>query len=145
QQEYWLRHLSGAPLAMELPWDRTPAGRRSEATGLIDFTLPEHDVSGLAALGTVSGATLHMTLFAVFQVLLSLWSGHRDLLVGVAAAGRSRVETEGLIGFFVNTLAIRTDLTGDPGFEDLLTHVRDTLLTAYLNQDLPFDRLVAAV
>jgi NRPS condensation-like uncharacterized protein len=145
QQRYWMRQLADAPSTLELPRDRPSGGRRSEAGGLVEFTLAEDAVSGLTGLAAESGATLHMALFAVFQTLLFKWSGRTDLVVGVPVAGRTRVETEGLIGFFVNTLALRIELADDPRFLDLLLRVRDTLLTAYLNQDLPFDQLVAAI
>jgi len=88
------------------------------------------------------GATLFMTLFATFQVLLNRYTAQEDMLVGVANANRNRLETEGLIGFFINMLVLRTDLSGNPRFLELLARVRDSVLGAYAHQDMPFDRLI---
>ena len=88
------------------------------------------------------GVTLYMLLLAAFQVLLSRYSGQEDIVVGSPIAGRNRAETEGLIGFFVNTLAMRTDLSGNPTFRELLGESKRTALSAYAHQDLPFEKLV---
>src|SRR5262249_58568533 len=94
------------------------------------------------ALARREGCTLYMVLLAAFQALLGRYSGQEDFCVGTPIAGRNRAEIEGLIGFFVNTLALRADLSGDPSFAQLLARVRETCLGAYANQDLPFEMLV---
>ena len=104
--------------------------------------LSEELSRSLKELSRRSGATLFMTLLAGFKVLLARYSGQDDLLVGIPIAGRTRKETESLIGFFVNTLVMRGDLSGRPGFEELLARVRETALGAYAHQDLPFEKLV---
>jgi non-ribosomal peptide synthetase component F len=83
-----------------------------------------------------------MTLLAAFQLLLGRYSGQRDVAVGTVVANRNRMETEGLIGFFVNQLVLRTDLNGNPTFLELLQRVRESALEAYMYQDLPFEQLV---
>src|SRR5207237_6445517 len=86
--------------------------------------------------------TLYMLLLAGFQVLLSRYTGQSDIAVGSPIANRNRKDTEGLIGFFINTLVMRTDLSGDPSFQQVLKRVRELTLGAYAHQDLPFERFV---
>ena len=142
QVAYWTRQLRGAPPALALltdrprpPWLASPGARR---TGSIAPAL----TGALRALGQREGVTLFMVLLAAFQTLLHRHSGQDDIVVGSPTAGRMLVETEGLIGFFVNTLALRTDLRGDPTFRALLARVRETALAAFAHQDLPFEKLV---
>ncbi|HKH48757.1 MAG TPA: amino acid adenylation domain-containing protein [Thermoanaerobaculia bacterium] len=142
QLAYWRDRLAGAPPALDLPVDRAPAAVRSSRAGTLAFSLPGEALAGLRQLGRGNGATLFMTLLGLYQVLLGRFSAQRDLCVGVPIAGRTRVETEPLIGFFVNTLALRCDLSGDPSFRDLLAQVRQTALGAYTHQELPFEVLV---
>jgi aspartate racemase len=106
------------------------------------FALGEDDLRGLAGLGRRQGATLFMVLLAGLAVLLQRWSGADDLVLGTPVAGRSWTETEPLIGFFINTLALCLDLSGGPGFLGLLGRVRETALAAFAHQDVPFERLV---
>src|SRR5262249_36534842 len=97
------------------------------------------------ALSQQEGVTLFMTLVAAFQTLLYRYTSQTDLVVGTPIAGRTRVETEGLLGFFVNTLALRTDLSGNPRFRAFLRRVREVMLGAYDHQELPFEQLVEAL
>ena len=111
----------------------------------IPFSIPIDVAQALRALGRREGVTLYMTLLAGFQALLSLYGGDTDIPVGTPVAGRTRRELEGLIGCFVNTLVMRTDLRGQPSGRALLARVRETALGAYAHQDLPFERLVDAL
>src|SRR5262249_38872415 len=97
---------------------------------------------GLRRLSRQEGATLFMTLLAAFQVLLCRYSGQEDVVVGTPVANRTSEEFEGLIGFLVNTLALRADLSGNPTFRELVRRVREVTLGAYVNQDVPFEKLV---
>ena len=142
QVTYWRNQLSGAPAATELTPDRP---RREQPTfrGAAQMhSLPAALAEQLRAFSRGEGVTLFMTLLAAFQLLLSRLAGQEDVVVGSPTAGRSRSETERLIGCFVNTLALRTDLSGDPAFTELVRRVRRTCLDAYSHEDLPFERLV---
>jgi non-ribosomal peptide synthetase component F len=99
----------------------------------------------LRSLSRREGTTLFMTLLAAFKVLLYRYAKQDDIVVGTNVAGRNWLETEGLIGFFLNQLVLRTDFSGNPTFRELLGRVRDVLLGAYAHQDMPFDRLVEAL
>ncbi|CAN2534212.1 Linear+gramicidin+synthase+subunit+B [Methylocapsa aurea] len=142
QLAYWRDKLGGAPPALDLPTDHPRPPRQDHAGARLSFTIAKHVADRLAALGREEGATLFMTLLAAFQLLLSRYSGQRDISVGAPVANRRRLELEQLIGFFVNTLVMRTDLSGDPSFRVLLARVRETALGAQAHQDLPFERLV---
>ncbi len=139
---YWKERLRGAPPVLDLPADRPRPAVESHRGATHAFTLPQALAAALVALSRREGVTLFMTLLAAFQVLLHRYTGQDDLVVGSAIAGRTHVEMEGLIGFFVNTLALRTDLGGDPTFRELLARVREETLGAYAHQDVPFDRVV---
>ena len=143
QLSYWKEQLSGAPAALELPTDRQRPAVASFRGGVVPVDLDAGLTASLGELGRRQGATLFMVLLAGFQALLSRWSGEQDVVVGSPIAGRTHRGTEGLIGFFVNTLALRTDLSDDPTFETLVSRVRETALGAYAHQDLPFEKLVA--
>src|SRR6202041_208132 len=110
--------------------------------GVVPIALSLELSERLQRLGRREGATLYMVLLAAFQVLLSRWSGQKDIVVGSPIAGRTHRETEGLIGFFGNTLVMRTDLSGNPSFIELLEQVKQTTLGAYAHQDIPFEKLV---
>jgi len=145
QLRYWREQLAGAPPLLELPTDFPRPAVRSNRGQTYRFTLDAALRGKLEELSRQEGVTLYMTLLAAFQVLLGRYSGQTDVVVGSPIAGRTRVELEGLIGFFVNTLALRTDLSGDPSFRTLLQRVRETTLSAYAHQDLPFERLVESL
>jgi amino acid adenylation domain-containing protein len=142
QLAWWRERLAGAPALLELPTDRPRPAVQRQRGGAVPVVLPGELVLRLSALGRESQATLFMVLLAGFAALLGRLSGSVDLVVGSPVANRRRVEVEGLIGFFVNTLALRADLSGDPGFGALLARVREVTLGAYVHQDLPFERLV---
>jgi amino acid adenylation domain-containing protein len=142
QLGYWRHQLSDLP-ALELPTDRPrPAAVQAHRGARQRLELPEGSTRALKELARMEGATLFMVLLAAFQVLLSRYSGQEDIAVGTPIAGRNRPGDEGLIGRFVNTLVMRTDLSGDPTFRELLGRVREAALGAYDHQDLPFERLV---
>ncbi|WP_437681732.1 amino acid adenylation domain-containing protein [Sorangium sp. So ce131] len=142
---YWTRQLPGIPGALELPADRPRPAAQSFRGGEVPVVLPAELAQALRALSLRENATLFMTLLAAFQALLGRYSRQSDVVVGSPVAGRTRAEVEGLIGLFVNTLALRADLRGDPPFVELLRQVRDTALGAYAHQALPFERIVDAL
>ncbi|MFF7527470.1 condensation domain-containing protein, partial [Streptomyces pseudovenezuelae] len=144
QLAYWRDKLAGAPV-LELPTDRPRPPVWSPAGAAIRFTVPERTADALRALSRRRGTTMFMTLLAAFDVLLGRYAGTDDVVVGTPVANRNRAETEQLIGFFINTLVMRTDLSGDPSFDELLGRVRDTALDAYAHQDLPFEQVVDAL
>lgn len=142
QIDYWQKHLAGAPPSLELPTDRLRPAVQSFNGARELFNLSRILSVQLAEFSRREDATLFMTLLAAFEVLLYRYTGQSDIVVGTPLANRNRKELEGLIGFFVNTLALRTDLSGDPTFRELLARVREASLGAYANQDLPFEMLV---
>ncbi|HEU4558943.1 MAG TPA: non-ribosomal peptide synthase/polyketide synthase, partial [Longimicrobium sp.] len=140
---YWRERLAGAPALLELPADRPRPLVQGSRGAHERAEFPAALLERLRGLGQREGATLYMVLLAAFQALLSRYSGSDDVVVGSSIAGRTRREVEELIGFFINTLVLRTDLSGDPGFRELLARVRETTLGAFEHQDVPFERLVA--
>jgi amino acid adenylation domain-containing protein len=142
---YWRSQLGDAPDVLELPTDHPRRPMRSYAGAHHSFSLPKRLVDGLRSLARESGATPHMVLLASFQALLARYTGQEDILVGSPVTGRTRPELDGLIGCFMNTLVLRTDLSGDPTFRELLRRVRDVCLAAYAHQELPFEKLVHAL
>jgi amino acid adenylation domain-containing protein len=142
QLSYWKEQLQGAPAVLELPSDRARPQLESHRGGSLRFKLSEAVSEKLRALSRNEDATLFMTLLAAFQTLLYRYSGQEDIVVGTPIANRNRGEIEGLIGFFVNTLAMRTKLSGGQSFRELLGRVREVCLGAYENQDVPFEKLV---
>nr|QEO74477.1 condensation domain-containing protein [uncultured bacterium] len=139
---YWTKQFEGFNSVLELPTDRVRPAVQSFRGARHHFAVPPHLVGGLEELARAEGATLFITLLAAFKVLLMRYTRQQDIVVGSPVANRSRVETEGLIGFFANTLALRTDLSGDPTFRELLARTRRVALGAYAHQELPFERLV---
>ncbi|PYS20338.1 MAG: hypothetical protein DMF72_21450 [Acidobacteria bacterium] len=142
QLAYWKQQLGGELPVLELPTDYARPALQSFEGGREHLSLPAELSEGLRAVSRSEGVTLFMTLLTLWQVLLSRWSGQDDVIVGVPIAGRTQVEVEGLIGFFVNTLPLRADLRGEPSFRELLRRVREVTLGAYANQELPFEKLV---
>src|ERR1043166_7717092 len=140
--DYWRAQLADAPAATELPADRPRPPVMSFRGAWEDVALPAELSGALAALSRREGATLFMTLLTAFQVLLHHYSAQTDIVIGSPIAGRNRTEIEGLIGFFVNTLLLRTKLAGNPTFRELLRQVRETALEAYAHQDVPFEKTV---
>ncbi|HLL47574.1 MAG TPA: condensation domain-containing protein, partial [Longimicrobiaceae bacterium] len=131
QLAFWRRRMEGAPAVLELPADRPRPAARSYRGAVHPFCLAAPLATELKALAGREGATLHMVLLAAFQLLHSRLSGEDDVVVGTPVAGRTRAEVEPLVGFFVNTLPLRADLSGDPAFRELLRRVRETTLDAY--------------
>ncbi|MEU7790175.1 condensation domain-containing protein [Amycolatopsis sp. NPDC049159] len=143
--EFWREYLRGAPVEIDLPADRPRPAERSFAGGTIRFTVPADVAAGLKQLAGRYGATLFMALLAVLKTLLARHSGQRDVVVGIPMANRQHRSFRDAIGFFVTTLAIRTDVTGDPSFEEFLRRVRDAALAAFAHGDVPFEHVVRAV
>ena len=139
---FWKRYLSGAPLVLELPVDKPRPPIQTFNGADFSLEISTELSNALKELSAGNGVTLFMTLMAAFQVFLSGWTTKEDIIVGTDVANRSRVELEELIGFFVNLLPIRIDLSGNPTFTDLLARVRNTMLDVYAHQELPFEKLV---
>ncbi|MFF7457090.1 amino acid adenylation domain-containing protein [Kitasatospora sp. NPDC008115] len=139
QLAYWRERLAGAPAALELPTDRPRPAVQGFRGGALPFELPQPLMRELSALAHRRGATTYMALLAVFTVLLARCSRQRDVVVGVPTAVRDRPELEPLIGYFVNTLPIRTRLDGEPSFTEVLERVRAACLGAYEHQEVPFE------
>ncbi len=142
QVAYWREKLRGAPAVLQLPIDRPRPEKPSFRGAMHRFLLPASLLESVRMLSRQLGSTTFMTLLAGFQALILHYARQTDIVLGTDLANRGTVETEALIGFFVNLLALRTDLSGDPGFTDLLARVRETALGAYAHQDVPFDKLV---
>jgi amino acid adenylation domain-containing protein len=139
---YWKKQFDGAPPVLKLPADRPRASMQTSRGESQSLSLSENLAQDLKSLSRREGTTLFMTLLAGFMTLLYRYSGQEDVTVGTAVANRNRSETEDLIGFFVNMLAMRGDLSGNPTFIELLGRVREVTLGAYTHQDLPFEKIV---
>ncbi|HEY3581717.1 MAG TPA: condensation domain-containing protein, partial [Pyrinomonadaceae bacterium] len=142
QLSYWREQLTGAPAVLELPSDRPRPAVQSFRGSYEPVTVSAELTARLKELSRREGVTLFMLLLGAWQVLLSRYTGAEEITVGTPIANRQRGEVEGLIGYFVNALALRTDLSGDPTFRDLVGRVREVALGAYLHQDVPFEKLV---
>jgi len=145
QMDYWQRKLAGAPPTLDLPTDYPQPGRPLRKGSQESILLAANICEAIKTLSRQEGVTLFMTLLAAFQTLLFRYSGQEDIIVGAPIAGRSILELQDLIGSFVNTLALRADLSGKPTFREFLARVRETTLGAFSNQDVPFEKLVAAL
>jgi amino acid adenylation domain-containing protein len=141
QLAYWKQQLAGMA-TLDLPTDRARRSAPSQRGADVSVELPGGLSRALREVGRRDGATLFMTLLAAFQVLLHRYSGQDDIAVGTPVAGRGPRELEHSIGFFANTLVLRSDLSGNPSFRALLVRVRDVALGAYAHQDVPFEKLV---
>jgi len=139
---YWKQQLRPPLPVLRLPADRPRPVIQTYRGAAQSFSFSESLTAALKRLSRLEGVTLYMTLLAGFDVLLHRYSGQQDIIVGTPIANRTRVETERLIGFFVNTLLLRADLSGNPSFRQLLARIREVTLGAYTYQDMPFERLV---
>jgi amino acid adenylation domain-containing protein len=145
QLDFWRTHLSGAPALLELPTDRPRPPVQDYAGASCGFELDAELTANIKALSQRHGTTLFMTLLAAWAALLARLSGQANVVIGTPMANRHRAEVEPLIGFFVNTQALRVDLSGSPSVAELLTQVRTTALAAQEHQDVPFEQVVEAL
>src|SRR6185312_272393 len=142
QAAYWKTTLAGAPTLLELPTDHTRPVQQDFAGGFVELVLDEQLTAGLKGLSRRNGTTLYMTLLTGWAILLARLSGQQDVVIGSPVANRGRAEIENLIGFFVNTLALRLDLSGSPSVSELLEQTKAQSLAAQRHQDIPFEQVV---
>ncbi|OLP20314.1 hypothetical protein BST81_00825 [Leptolyngbya sp. 'hensonii'] len=142
QLTYWMQQLQGTPPLLDLPTDRPRPPIQIFRGGSHVLEISPGLTTALRSLSRQAGSTLFMTTLAAFKLLLRAWTHQEDIVVGTPVAGRNRLETEGLIGFFINTLVLRTDLSGQRSFRELLQRVREVTLGAFAHQDTPFEKLV---
>ncbi len=140
--EYWCGQLGGTLPVLQLPADRARPGAETFHGAMQSFALSSQLSEGLRSLSRQQGVTLFMTLLAALDTLLYRYTGQEDILVGSISAGRNYPGTEKLLGFFLNTVVLRTDLTGDPTFRELLDRVRKTTIDALSNDDVPLDQVL---
>ncbi|MGH9381568.1 MAG: condensation domain-containing protein, partial [Thermoanaerobaculia bacterium] len=145
QSAYWQGALSGAPALLELPTDFPRPAEQDHAGGVVGLEIDEELTAELKAFSQRHGTTLFMTLLSAWAALLARLSGQEDVVIGIPVANRNRAEIEPLIGFFVNTLALRLDLSCSPTVAELLQQVRARALEAQQHQDLPFEQVVEIV
>ncbi len=138
---FWGAELAGLR-PVELPSDLRRPVERTGRGDVEEFVIPPELLAGVSRLARQHSTTLFMTLLSVYLVVLSRYSGQHDIAVGTPVAGRGRPEVDGLIGLFVNTVVLRTNVSGDPAFTELLDRVRESTLAAFDHQELPFDKLV---
>nr|AAC68816.1 FK506 peptide synthetase [Streptomyces sp. MA6548] len=139
---YWRDRLRGAPAVLDLPTDRPRPPVADADAGLVEWRPPAELAAAVRRIGRDAGTSAFMTLLSAFQLVLARHAGTRDVLVGTPVANRTRTEFEGVIGMFVNTLALRGDLSGDPSFRELLDRCRATAADAFAHADLPFENLI---
>jgi amino acid adenylation domain-containing protein len=142
QLDYWKEKLAGELPVLDLPTDRRRTAEQTFAGARASLTLSEKLTASIAALAQRQGVTVFIALLAAFKVLLFRHTEQADIIVGSPISNRPQVETESLIGFFLNNLALRSDLSGNPSFREVVARVRRTALEAYANQDIPFEKLI---
>lgn len=142
QLSYWKKQLAGAPAVLKLPIDHPRSQVQAFEGARRSVLLPQNLYEGLKDLSSQERVTLFMTLLAAFKSLLFCCTGQQDIVVGTPIAGRDRLEIEGVIGLFINTLVLRTDFSVNPTFREVLGRVRNVALGAYSHQDMPFAKLV---
>jgi amino acid adenylation domain-containing protein len=142
QLDYWKQQLATVNPILELPTDRPRPAIGTYTGAIASIDLSPQLTTDLKALCQQQGTTLFMTLLAAFEILISRHSGQSDFIIASPIAGRTRTEVEGLIGFFLNTLLLNADLSGNPSFQALLDRVRQVALGAYSHQDIPFEKLI---
>ncbi len=145
QLEYWQGKLAGAPSRLDLPTDFARPPLRSWVGDHMSSTLEIPTREALRAVGRQGNATLFVAMLAVFGVLLGRYSGQEDIVVGTPFAGRNRSELESMVGYFINPLALRLDLSGDPTFAELVRRVRETTIEAFAHADVPYESVVRAI
>lgn len=145
QLAYWHAHLADAPPLLSLPTSHPRPAEPTYQAATLEFMIAAPVVAQLQTLAQAHGATLYMAVLSTFALLLARYSGQPDLVIGTPIANRTHPAIEGLIGFFVNTLALRIDLHGAPTFVELLQRVRQTTLAAYAHQDAPFEQVIEAL
>nr|6P1J_A Chain A, Txo2 [Eleftheria terrae]6P1J_B Chain B, Txo2 [Eleftheria terrae] len=145
QLAYWQQQMAGAPALVSLPTDRPRPALQDYRGEVVDIELDAALSAGLKRLSQRHGTTLYMTVLAAWAALVARLAGQSEVVIGSPVANRQRAELEGLIGFFVNTLALRIDLGGDPSVAQLLAQVRERVLAAQSHQDLPFEQVVEAL
>lgn len=142
QMDYWLKKLGGELPILQLPTDYERPSVHSYVGGQVSYRLGKELLEDLYKLSARQGVTLYMTLLAAFNVLLYRYTGQEDLLIGSPVANRNHKELEGLIGNFINTIVMRSDISGNPSFKEFLGRVKETALEAFKHQDVPFEKLV---
>jgi amino acid adenylation domain-containing protein len=142
QLGYWAERLAGAPPVLELPTDYARPAIQSHRGDVVRVSVPREVLAAAQQRSREEGVTLFMTFLAAMQTVLFRYSGQTDVVVGSGIAGRNHAELETIVGLFVNTLPLRTDLSGNPTFRELLGRVRDVTLDAYSHQELPIERLI---
>ena len=145
QLEYWKERFATPPPVLELPGDRPRPPIQSYRGGVLGYAIPSALYDEVKRFSRQEGATAFMTFLAVFHALLSRYSGQDDIVVGVGNANRPRREIEALVGFFINTLPLRVDMSGNPTFRELLAQVKASTIDSYANQDVPVERLIESL
>ncbi|MCX2829639.1 amino acid adenylation domain-containing protein [Bacillus pseudomycoides] len=142
KEEYWMNIFKGEIPVLNLPYDYERPAIKSYEGANLNFTVNEEITEGLRKLSRKTGSTIHMVLLSVFNILLSKYSGQEEIVVGVPVAGRQNVDLQNIVGMFVNTLAIKSNPSGEKEYIELLEETKENLLTAYENQDYQLEKLI---